>query len=445
MKIVIIGAGKVGYTLAQRLTEEDHDVILVDENSERIDLIRSYLEAMLMVGNGANPGLLMDIGMEDTELFVAVTDRDEVNLLSCYIAKQLGATQTIARVRAKEYILQNNNPALASLGLNLIINTEMVTANEVMQIIKMPNALDVENFANGKVRLLEIKARDNEDMLGKRIRDLEIPDKVLIGGIFRHGRMIIPNGDDALQMLDNVFFLGERKAIEGLEEKLATTRTRIQNVLLVGAGLVGRNLAILLEKANYHVKVIEKDYERCELLSAETDNVIVINGDGTDVDLLRDEEVGDYDAIVCLTDDDKLNLLVALMARHFGVQRTLVRVGRPEYIDLMEQVGIDIVFSPRLLTSNEILRQIRKGEVLSISSFEDSKAVALELKVTEQNPLVHRPLAEINLPGTTLLAAIVRGEETIVPNGRTVCEPGDQIVLFTLPEYSDAVISYMEA
>lgn len=445
MKIVIIGAGKVGYTLAQRLSEEDHDVILIDENSERIDLIRSYLEAMLIVGNGANPGLLMDIGMEDAELFVAVTDRDEVNLLSCYIAKQLGATQTIARVRAKEYILQNNNPALASLGLNLIINTEMVTANEVMQIIKMPNALDVENFANGKVRLLEIKARDNEDMLGQRIRDLEIPDKVLIVGIFRHGRMIIPNGDDTLQMLDNVFFLGERQAIEGLEEELSTTRTRIQNILLVGAGLVGRNLAILLEKANYHVKVIEKDYERCELLSAETDNVIVINGDGTDVDLLRDEEVGDYDAIVCLTDDDKLNLLVALMARHFGVQRTLVRVGRPEYIDLMEQVGIDIVFSPRLLTSNEILRQIRKGEVLSVSSFEDSKAVALELKVTEQNPLVHRPLAEINLPGTTLLGAIVRGEETIVPNGRTMCEPGDQIVLFTLPEYSDAVISYMEA
>lgn len=445
MKIVIIGAGKVGYTLAQRLSEEDHDVILIDENSERIDLIRSYLEAMLIVGNGANPGLLMDIGMEDAELFVAVTDRDEVNLLSCYIAKQLGATQTIARVRAKEYILQNNNPALASLGLNLIINTEMVTANEVMQIIKMPNALDVENFANGKVRLLEIKARDNEDMLGQRIRDLEIPDKVLIVGVFRHGRMIIPNGDDTLQMLDNVFFLGERQAIEGLEEELSTTRTRIQNVLLVGAGLVGRNLAILLEKANYHVKVIEKDYERCELLSAETDNVIVINGDGTDVDLLRDEEVGDYDAIVCLTDDDKLNLLVALMARHFGVQRTLVRVGRPEYIDLMEQVGIDIVFSPRLLTSNEILRQIRKGEVLSVSSFEDSKAVALELKVTEQNPLVHRPLAEINLPGTTLLGAIVRGEETIVPNGRTMCEPGDQIVLFTLPEYSDAVISYMEA
>lgn len=445
MKIVIIGAGKVGYTLAQRLSEEDHDVILIDENSERIDLIRSYLEAMLIVGNGANPGLLMDIGMEDAELFVAVTDRDEVNLLSCYIAKQLGATQTIARVRAKEYILQNNNPALASLGLNLIINTEMVTANEVMQIIKMPNALDVENFANGKVRLLEIKARDNEDMLGQRICDLEIPDKVLIVGIFRHGRMIIPNGDDTLQMLDNVFFLGERQAIEGLEEELSTTRTRIQNVLLVGAGLVGRNLAILLEKANYHVKVIEKDYERCELLSAETDNVIVINGDGTDVDLLRDEEVGDYDAIVCLTDDDKLNLLVALMARHFGVQRTLVRVGRPEYIDLMEQVGIDIVFSPRLLTSNEILRQIRKGEVLSVSSFEDSKAVALELKVTEQNPLVHRPLAEINLPGTTLLGAIVRGEETIVPNGRTMCEPGDQIVLFTLPEYSDAVISYMEA
>lgn len=444
MKIVIVGAGKVGYTLAQRLSEEDYDVILIEADGERLNQVRSYLEVMTIEGSGTNPELLAELDMTDTDMFIAVTNRDEVNLLGCYVAKQLGATQTIARVRANEYINGNENDVIRSLGMDLIINPEMVTANDILQTIRTPNIMDVEDFANDKVRLIEVKVRDDDEWYDKEIRELELPEKVLIAGILRYGRMIIPSGHDRIQVTDNVFFLGERSAIESMERENSRSKTQLRNVLLIGAGLIGRNLAVLLEKEDYHVKVIEKDYERCEMLSALVDDTIVICGDGTDVDLLRREEIGDNDVIVCLTDDDKINLLVALMARHFGVQKTFVRVGRPEYITLMEQVGIDHVFSPRIIISDEIMRQIRHGDLLSVSSFEDSKAEALELTLSEGNPLVGRPLAQVNIPGPTLVGAIVRGEETIVPNGNTVPQAGDRAVLFTLPENSKAVIDFME-
>ncbi len=446
MKIVLIGAGKVGYTLAQRLSEDNHDVIVIEQDAERIEVLRKYLEVLVVEGNGANPDLLESIGMSDTELFVAVTDADEVNLLACYVAKRLGATQTIARVRANEYINGKRTDVLTDLGLTLVINPEMVTAHEILQILKTPNVLDVESFANGKARLIEIKAQDNQSLLNRKIRDLDLPEKILVVGILRHGRMIIPNGDDLILPLDNIFFLGASASIQEIETNLTTqNRTHeTQNILLVGAGLIGRNLAVLLENENYHVKVIDKDLERCERLAEIVEKTIVIHGDGTDVDLLRSEEIEDSDVIVCLTDDDKLNLLVALMAKHFGVAKAFVRVGRPEYIPLMEQVGVDVVFSPRLVTSTEILRQIRKGELLTVSSFENSKAEALELELSIKNPLVGRMLSQVNIPGSSLLGAVVRGEETIVPNGATVCQEGDRIVIFTLPEDRDAVLEFMK-
>ena len=446
MKIVLIGAGKVGYTLAQRLSEDNHDVIVIEQDAERIEVLRKYLEVLVVEGNGANPDLLESIGMSDTELFVAVTDADEVNLLACYVAKRLGATQTIARVRANEYINGKRTDVLTDLGLTLVINPEMVTAHEILQILKTPNVLDVESFANGKARLIEIKAQDNQSLLNRKIRDLDLPEKILVVGILRHGRMIIPNGDDLILPLDNIFFLGASASIQEIETNLTTqNRTHeTQNILLVGAGLIGRNLAVLLENENYHVKVIDKDLERCERLAEIVEKTIVIHGDGTDVDLLRSEEIEDSDVIVCLTDDDKLNLLVALMAKHFGVAKAFVRVGRPEYIPLMEQVGVDVVFSPRLVTSTEILRQIRKGELLTVSSFENSKAEALELELSIKNPLVGRMLSQVNIPGSSLLGAVVRGEETIVPNGATVCQEGDRIVIFTLPEDRDAVLGFMK-
>ena len=217
-----------------------------------------------------------------------------------------------------------------------------------------------------------------------------------------------------------------------------------QRVVIIGAGLIGRNLTLLLEADGYDVKVIEKDLDRCEQLAALVSRSIVIHGDGTDVDLLQAEEISDNDVIICLTDDDKLNLLVALLAKHLGVPKTFVRVGRLEYITLMEQVGIDVVFSPRLLTSGQILRLIREGEnLINISTFEGSKAEAIEISITNRSNLMNQYLKDLKFPGKSLVGAVVRENRTIVPKGDTQLLEGDHIVIFTLPEYVNKLLTYV--
>ena len=257
--------------------------------------------------------------------------------------------------------------------------------------------------------------------------------------------MIIPHGESILLPNDSVFFLGLKDGINEVEQEwFSNHATFHKRAVIVGAGLLGRNLAILLEKAGFTVKVIEKDIERCEALAAQVDKTIVINGDGTDFDLLEAEEVADNDVIIVLTDDDKLNLLVALVGKHMGIPKTVVRVGRPEYIMLMEQVGIDIVFSPRLMTAGQILRFVRSGEgVVSISTFEGGKAESIEILITEQSPVAGKQLKDIRLPGKALVGVILRGDDAIVPRGNTELLVGDHIVLFSLPESVTKLLNYL--
>ena len=243
-----------------------------------------------------------------------------------------------------------------------------------------------------------------------------------------------------------MFFLGARDSIADIAKDFhELDRRAIKRVVLIGAGLIGRNLAILLAESGYIVKVIEKDMARCEQLAAMNDKVMVINGDGTNMELLEAEEISDNDVIICLTDDDKLNLLVALLAKHLGIPKTIVRVGRPEYITLMEQVGIDIVFSPRLLTSGEILRMVRRGEnVISLSTFEGGKAEAVEVELTINSPIVGKALRDLRLPGKALVGAVVHEGSTIVPTGNTVLYAQDHIVFFTLPEHVNKLLTYLK-
>lgn len=294
------------------------------------------------------------------------------------------------------------------------------------------------------MRLVEFKIRNNHDIMGIPLRSLELPPNVLVVGIMRGGEMIIPHGNSTLEYMDNAFFLGATESIDTVEEWLHETTRPTQRVVIIGAGLIGRNLTLLLEQDGYDVKVIERDIERCEQLAAIVDRSIVIHGDGTDIDLLGAEEIGDTDVIICLTDDDKLNLLVALLAKHMGVPKAFVRVGRLEYITLMEQVGIDVAFSPRLLTSGQILRLIREDEnLINIFTFEGSKAEAVEIEVTEKTSLINKYLRDLKLPGKSLVGAIVREHQTIVPKGDTLLLEGDHIVIFTLPENINTLLAYI--
>ena len=422
MKIIVVGAGKVGYSVAQRLVQDEHDVYVIEQSPERIKNLENSLDVSLVQGNGSSLPLLREIGMDDVGMLIAVTDSDEVNLLACAVAKIAGIPRTIARVRDNDYLDAANKKVQDSLGVDLIINPEMVTAHEIMHVLQTPAALDVEDYASGAVRLMEFKMRHNVAYCGQTLKDITFPPSVLVVGILRNGEMIIPHGNSPLQAGDNVFFLGARDSIADIAKDFhELDRRAIKRVVLIGAGLIGRNLAILLAESGYIVKVIEKDMARCEQLAAMNDKVMVINGDGTNMELLEAEEISDNDVIICLTDDDKLNLLVALLAKHLGIPKTIVRVGRPEYITLMEQVGIDIVFSPRLLTSGEILRMVRRGEnVISLSTFEGGKAEAVEVELTINSPIVGKALRDLRLPGKALVGAVVHEGSTIVPTGNTV-------------------------
>ena len=414
MKIIVVGAGKVGYSLCERLVQDDHDVYLIDRSQERIHNLENTLDVSLVCGNGSDIQLLNEIDLSDVGMFISVTDSDEVNMLSCAVAKIAGVPSTVARVRDTNIVDHMDDHMKERLGVDLFINPEMVTAQELLHIIETPSALDVEEFGQGAVRLMEFKINSTFPLVNKPLKELTFPEGVLLVGILRLGEMIIPHGESILLPNDSVFFL------------------------------LGRNLAILLEKAGFTVKVIEKDIERCEALAAQVDKTIVINGDGTDFDLLEAEEVADNDVIIVLTDDDKLNLLVALVGKHMGIPKTVVRVGRPEYIMLMEQVGIDIVFSPRLMTAGQILRFVRSGEgVVSISTFEGGKAESIEILITEQSPVAGKQLKDIRLPGKALVGVILRGDDAIVPRGNTELLVGDHIVLFSLPESVTKLLNYL--
>lgn len=336
MKIIVVGAGKVGYSVAQRLVQDEHDVYVIEQSPERIKNLENSLDVSLVQGNGSSLPLLREIGMDDVGMLIAVTDSDEVNLLACAVAKIAGIPRTIARVRDNDYLDAANKKVQDSLGVDLIINPEMVTAHEIMHVLQTPAALDVEDYASGAVRLMEFKMRHNVSYCGQTLKDITFPPSVLVVGILRNGEMIIPHGNSPLQAGDNVFFLGARDSIADIAKDFhELDRRAIKRVVLIGAGLIGRNLAILLAESGYIVKVIEKDMARCEQLAAMNDKVMVINGDGTNMELLEAEEISDNDVIICLTDDDKLNLLVALLAKHLGIPKTIVRVGRPEYITLI--------------------------------------------------------------------------------------------------------------
>ncbi len=445
MKIIVVGAGKVGYSLCERLVQDDHDVYLIDRSQERIHNLENTLDVSLVCGNGSDIQLLNEIDMSDVGIFIAVTDSDEVNMLSCAVAKIAGVPSTVARVRDTNIAENMDDTMKARLGVDLFINPEMVTAQELLHIIETPSALDVEEFGQGSVRLIEFKINSTFPLINKPLKELTFPEGVLLVGILRLGEMIIPHGESILLPNDSVFFLGLKDGVDAVEQQWFSNHEAFhKRAIIIGAGLLGRNLAVLLEKSGFTVKVIEKDIERCEALAAQVDKAIIINGDGTDFDLLEAEEVADNDVIIALTDDDKLNLLVALVGKHMGIPKTVVRVGRPEYIMLMEQVGIDIVFSPRLMTAGQILRIVRSGEgVVSISTFEGGKAESIEILITDQSPVAGKQLKDIRLPGKALVGVILRGDEAIVPRGNTEILVGDHIVLFTLPESVTKLLNYL--
>ena len=447
MRIIVVGAGKLGYSIAELLSKEQFDVVVIDKDESQLEAAKNTLDVLTIAANGASPITMDDPDVRDADILIAVTASDEVNMVACVLAKKHGIKHTIARIRDMKFMSEAKDYLKENFDIDVMLNPELITANEINRILMTPAALDVEDFAHGKIRLFETKIQRKSSLAGIPLKDIQLPKGVLAGMIFRDHRMIIPHGDDCFQPHDNAYFIGIPEEIEKFSQKFVQRDARkLHRVLIIGAGRAGRALAQQLDEQGVHVKVIDQDRERCQLMAGMLTNGIAICGDGTDIDLLVEEDVAHADVVVCLTEDDKLNLMLALLARHLSGNKTktVVRVSRNEYVELMEKVGVNIVLSARLLSASEVLAFARRGGVVSVSLLEGAKAEAVEVIVQQGAPVAGKKLMDVKLPRECLVCAYVRNGEASIPNGHTVLQPGDRTILFIQTRFSQQVIKYFK-
>ncbi len=432
MKIIIIGAGKVGCQIAKTLSSENHDVVIIEKDDMKRQSAQDNLDVLTILGNGANVRTLEEAGIKQTDMIIAVTSSDEANMIACMTAKQFGVPQKIARIRNPEYLYAN---ALSreKLGIDLTINPERATAKEIVKLLKSPiNVAQVQSFAGGKVQLFELKIEKGFPFINQQLKAITFKYPILVAAIFRNDKIIIPNGEERITAGDNLYILIKKDYFAGLNEIFNQKPLNMQNVMILGGSRIGIQTALILAKLGINTKLIERDKERCEKIAEKLPHTLVINGDGTNIDLLKSEGIETIDGFVAVTGFDEDNLLVALLAKHLGTKKVIAKVDRTNYIPILEKIGVDAVVNPRMTTASAILRFIRKGKIISLTLLKEGEAEVIELIVSPYSKIINKPLKKANLPQNSIIGAIVRKDEVIIPHGNDIIQPEDKIIIFAL-------------
>ncbi|MCK4240505.1 MAG: Trk system potassium transporter TrkA [Candidatus Atribacteria bacterium] len=432
MKIIIIGAGKVGCQIAKTLSSENHDVVIIEKD----DLIRqsaqNSLDVITILGNGANVRTLEEAGIKQSDMIIAVTSSDEANMIACMTAKQFGVPQKIARIRNPEY-LYTNALSREKLGIDFTINPERATAKEIVKLLKSPtNVAQVQNFAGGKVQLFELKIEKSFPFINQRLKAINFKYPILVAAIYRNDKIIIPDGEEKIITGDNLYVLIEKDNFSGLNEIFNEKPLNMQNVMILGGSRIGVQTASLLAKLGISTKLIERDKEKCEKIAESLPHTLVINGDGTNIDLLKSEGIETTDGFVAVTGYDEDNLLVSLLAKHLGTKKVIAKVDRTNYIPILEKIGVNAVVNPRMTTASAILRFIRRGKIISLTLLKEGEAEVIELIVNPNSKIINKPLKKANLPQNTIIGAIVRKDRVIIPHGNDIIQPEDKIIIFAL-------------
>ncbi|MGR6836009.1 Trk system potassium transporter TrkA [Syntrophomonas erecta] len=435
MKCIIIGAGKVGFSIAQLLSSEEHDVVVIEQEEERSQLIDQELDVQVINGSGASWPVLEDAGVKQADMVVAVTEADELNMIACLLAKQYGVKTTVARVRNPEYVETPHFSPKSLLGIDLIINPERVTALEISKIIKNPAALSVDYYADGRVQLVELLVEAHMPIAGQKIKDLDTA-KFVIVSIIRKQHTIVPDGNEVIRVGDHIYIMANTDEIPEVQRSFGIPKKRIENLTILGAGRTGFYLAHILEQGKFplNIKIIEKDLKRAREVSARLKNALVINGDGSDLDLLESENVGQSDLFIAVTNDDKLNVLSSIIAKNLGSAKTIAKVKRSDIMPLMQQIGIDVVMSPRILTAGYILKYIRRGDIVSVTVLGEDHAEMIELVAQPGSLATGKELYRLKFPSGAVVGAIVREGQVIIPGGNSLIMAGDHLMVFTLPK-----------
>ena len=451
----------MGSSVAESLVSEANDITIVDTDPKRLALLQDRLDLRTVVGNASYPSVLINAGAPDADMVLAVTEHDETNLVACKIAATLFNTPTkIARIRSTEYLMHSEIFSDTNFCVDFAISPEQIMTEYIEKLIEFPEALQVLDFASGKVSLVAVRALRGGPLVGQQLQELRkhVPNvDSRVAAIFRKDRPIIPEGNTIIEEGDEVFFIAATKDIRTVMRELRKMDKPVKHVMIAGGGKIGRRLAMALEK-DYQVRIIERNYEACERLAGELNGALVLNGDATDETLLEDENIAEMDMFCALTNDDENNIMSALLAKRMGAHKVIALINRRAYVDLVQSSGIDIAISPAQVTIGSLLAYVRHGDVEAVHSLRRGAAEALELVAhgdAKSSKVVGRRVEHIDLPKGATIGAIVRGlpksddllsestEESsvlaevstvqvIIAHHDTVIESGDHVIVFVI-------------
>lgn len=438
LNIIIVGCGKVGATLVEQLCKEGHDITIIDQNSDKVQEIANQYDIMGMVGNGASYSVQMDAGIEKADLIIAVTESDELNLLCCVIAKRVGNCAAIARVRNPDYSMEIDY-LREKLGLAMIINPDLEAALEAARILYLPTALEVNSFAGGQAELIKFKIPENSVLDGLLIAELSrnTTSSILICAIERDGEVYIPGGDFRLAANDIISFAAPRNVTKAFLGDIGQRTNRVKNTMIVGGGKAAYYLAKRLISMGISVKIIEQNRERCEELSVLLPNAIIINGDGTDGELLKEEGLEYAESFVALTGIDEENVLLTLFTKQVSKAKIITKINRNAFKDVIGKLDLGSVVYPKYLTCESIIAYVRAkkdsgdGNIETLYHMFDNRAEAIEFLVDEKSKVTGIPLMDLNLKKNLLISFINRKGNIIIPSGQDTIEVGDTVMIVT--------------
>ena len=442
MKIIILGAGQVGATLAENLASEANDITVVDTDRFRLRALQDRLDIRTIHGNASYPDILRQAGGIDADMLIAVTNSDEINMVACQISHALFRTPTkIARVRSPAYDGANDsktNPLFggkAAFHIDQIIRPEQLVTEAIFRLIQQPGALQVMDFAGGLVQLVAVRAYSDGALVGRELKDLrqDLPQvDTRVAAIFRKDRPIIPRGDTVIEADDEVFFLAARKDIRAVVSELQKLEKPYRRILIAGGGNIGARLAISLEN-QYRVKLIERGQTRCKELSEILNKTVVLQGDASDQDLLLEERIDDVDVFCAVTNSDEANIMSSMLAKKLGARKVMTLINNAAYVDLVQGGLVDIAVSPEQATIGSLLQLVRRGSIQAAHSLRRGAAEAIEAIAhgdARSSRVVSRPISEIDLPSGATIGAIVREDEVLIAHDHTKIEHQDHVIMF---------------
>lgn len=443
MRVVVVGAGEVGFHLAKRLSEESQDVVIIESDPEQADHAAQHLDVQTVVGNGASLSVLEQAGVRNAQMLLAVTSRDEVNLIASLAAKRLGVAYTVARISNPDYYQEDSVLSREQLGVDLMVNPEKECAQETVQLLQNAAFTEVSEFAQGRVQLVGLKVLEGAPVAGHTIRELRAHFEggyhYVTVAIVRNGVTTLPTAESTIEAGDRIYLLSPTSEVDEIPPLAGYDRFNLKRVMIAGGSPEGEYIAQQLDELGVDCTILDRDRKRCVELAEKLPHALVLHADATDLELLEMEGVSGTDGFVAATGNDETNLLSSLLAKEAGAKKVLALVHKFEYLKLVPTVGVDAAISPRISTVNAILRRVRRGRVMTVATMSGIDAEAIEFDVTNQSRIAGQALRDVQFPKGGVVGTVVRGSEIILPRGEDILHPGDDVIVFALPEAIPAI------